>query len=116
MTASIHEGKSRGFLSPDKDISSYSFSSSLLDDDSKQNLQINNKDDNDDNNNQADNIIKSLDIAEGLKELLILHGFTIELLLATSATELANTLGIDQYVAIIICQSANRIVSGIHSR
>ena len=53
----------------------------------------------------------SLDIAEGLKDLLIVHGFTIELLLSISATELSNTLGIDEYVAQIICQSANRLVS-----
>jgi hypothetical protein len=43
--------------------------------------------------------------------LLTVHGITIELLLFISATRLANTLGIDEYVARIICQSANRLVS-----
>ena len=79
-------------MSPDEAMSS----SSLVGDDT-QNLQIPN--------------INSLDIAEGLKDLLIIHGFTIELLLPISATELANTLGIDEYVAKIVCQSAHRIVS-----
>jgi hypothetical protein len=101
LTATIYEGKSNA-LTSDTDISS----STLFEDD-KQDLQI------DDNNKRADDI-KSLDIAEGLKDLLIVHGFAIELLLTISATELSNTLGIDEYVAKIICQSANRLVSGIH--
>jgi hypothetical protein len=101
LTATIYEGKSN-VLTSYGDISSSSF---LADD--KQDLQI------DDNNSQAHDI-KSLDIAEGLKDLLIVHGFTIELLLSISATELSNTLGIDEYVAKIICQSANRVVSGLH--
>lgn len=103
MTATIYEGKSN-VLTFYGDISS----SSLLDDD-KQTLQI----DYSNNNSQAHDI-KSLDIAGGLKDLLIVHGFTIELLLSISATKLANTLGIDEYVAKIICQSANRLVSGLH--
>ena len=102
MTATIYEGKSK-VLTSYGDISS----SSLLDDD-KQDLQI----DYSNNNSQAHDI-KSLDIAGGLKDLLIVHGITIELLLSISATKLANTLGIDEYVARIICQSANRLVSDI---
>jgi hypothetical protein len=103
LTATIYEGKSN-VLTSYRDISS----SSLLEDD-EQVLQI----DYSNNNSQAHDF-KSLDIAEGLKDLLIFHGFTIELLLSISATELSNTLGIDEYVANIICQSANRLVSGLH--
>ena len=104
MTATINQGNSK-VPSPDKEISP-----SLLDhDDDKQTLQI----DYSNNNSQAHDI-KSLDIAEGLKDLLIVHGIAIELLLSISTTELSNTLGIDEYVAKIICQSANRLVSGIH--
>jgi len=103
LTATIYEGKSN-VLTSYGDISS----SSLLADD-KQTLQI----DYSNNNSQAHDI-KSLDIAGGLKDLLIVHGITIELLLSISATKLANTLGIDEYVAKIICQSANRLVSGTH--
>ena len=101
MTATTNQGKSKT-PSPDTEISS------LLDDD-KQTLQI----DYSNNNSQAHDI-KSLDIAGGLKDLLIVHGITIESLLSISATELSNTLGIDEYVAKIICQSANRLVSGTH--
>ena len=99
MTATTNQGKNK-VPSPDKEISP-----SLLDDD-KQDLQI----DYSNNNSQAHDI-KSLDIAGGLKDLLTVHGITIELLLSISATKLANTLGIDEYVARIICQSANRLVS-----
>ena len=101
MTASIYEGKSK-VRSSDKEISS------LFDDD-KQALHTDYSND----NSQTDNNIKSLDIADGLKDLLVLHGFTIDLLLSISATQLSNTLGIDEYVAKIICQSANRLVSDI---
>ena len=101
MTATTNQGKNK-VPSPDKEISP-----SLLDDD-KQDLQI----DYSNNNSQAHDI-KSLDIAGGLKDLLTVHGITIELLLSISATKLANTLGIDEYVARIICQSANRLVSDI---
>jgi hypothetical protein len=101
LTATTNQGNSKT-PSPDTEISS------LLDDD-KQTLQI----DYSNNNSQAHDI-KSLDIAEGLKDSLIVHGITIELLLSISATELSNTLGIDEYVAKIICQSANRLVSGLH--
>ena len=103
MTTTICKGKSN-VLTSYRDISS----SSLLDDD-KQTLQINYS-----NNNSQAHDIKSLDIAEGLKDSLIVHGIAIELLLSISATELSNTLGIDEYVAKIICQSANRLVSGLH--
>jgi hypothetical protein len=101
LTATTNQGKNK-VPSPDKEISP-----SLLDDD-KQDLQI----DYSNNNSQAHDI-KSLDIAGGLKDLLTVHGITIELLLSISATKLANTLGIDEYVARIICQSANRLVSDI---
>ena len=105
MTATIYEGKSN-VLTSYRDIAS----SSLLADD-KQTLQI---DYSSNNNNSQAHDIKSLDIAGGLKDLLIVHGITIELLLSISATELSNTLVIDEYVAKIIRQSANRLVSGTH--
>ena len=54
--------------------------------------------------------INSLDIADGLKELLIKYGFTLRELLSIPASELAEFLGIDLYVAKIICGAA-RILS-----
>jgi hypothetical protein len=60
------------------------------------------------NNNHNNTHINSLDIADGLKELLIKYGFTLEVLLNTSSSEIAEFLGIDQYVAEIICTSARK--------
>jgi len=50
--------------------------------------------------------IRHLDIAEGLKELLIAHGITLELLSEMSSNELVEIFGFDQYVANIILNSA----------
>jgi hypothetical protein len=52
------------------------------------------------------NIINQLDIADCLKDFLISHGFTPELLLNMSAHNLAKKLGIDEYVARMITQTA----------
>jgi len=57
----------------------------------------------DDNNS---NTINELDIADGLKHILISHGVTVEALLNTSPTMIATMLGIDQYVANIIQKAA----------
>jgi PHP family Zn ribbon phosphoesterase len=59
-------------------------------------------------NNHINTHIKSLDIADGLKELLIKYGFTLEVLLNTSSSEIAEFLGIDQHVAEIICTAARK--------
>jgi hypothetical protein len=47
-------------------------------------------------------LINQLDIAIGLKGLLISRSFTIKSLLYTSTSDLASILGIDHYVAKII--------------
>ena len=52
-------------------------------------------------------IFDQLDIADGLKELLIVHNFTLELLQSTPSNDLAQILGIDEYVARIITHSVN---------
>jgi hypothetical protein len=56
-------------------------------------------------------IINSLDIADGLKELLIKYGFTLELLSTMSYSELAEILGINVYVAKIICNTARKLAA-----
>src|ERR671924_572267 len=56
-----------------------------------------------------DIIINSLDIADGLKELLIKYRYTLEELLNISSSELAEFLGIDLYVARIICTAARKL-------
>jgi len=52
--------------------------------------------------------IDQLDIAEGLKELLLLYGLKLEQLEIMSSNDLAEILGIDRYIASIIIQSVNR--------
>jgi hypothetical protein len=59
------------------------------------------------NNNNNNGIFDQLDIAEGLKELLIANSFTLELLQSISSNDLAQILGIDEYVAKIIIHSTN---------
>ena len=53
--------------------------------------------------------INSLDIADALKELLIKYRFTLEELSNMSYSELAEYLGIDTYVAKIICAAAMKL-------
>ena len=72
----------------------------------------NNKNNNDYNNtyNYYDKVaINYLDMADGLKELLIEYGFTLEELSSISFSKLAEFLGIDLYVAKIICTAARKL-------
>jgi|SRR3954447_12880206 hypothetical protein len=54
--------------------------------------------------------VDQLDIADGLKELLLAYGFRIELLKSMSSNDLAEILGIDKYIARIIINSVNPIL------
>jgi hypothetical protein len=54
--------------------------------------------------------VDQLDIADGLKELLLAYGFRIELLKSMSSNDLAEILGIDKYIARIIIDSVNPIL------
>lgn len=76
-----------------------SYSDPLL---QNQNSKMNNNDNN--TYKYPDNVaINSLDIAEnGLKELLIRYGFTLEILSNMSSSELSKFLGIDKYIAQLI--------------
>jgi len=47
-----------------------------------------------------------LEIAEGLKELLVDYGFTRQKILKMQSNGLASILGIEDYVARIICNAA----------
>ncbi len=55
-------------------------------------------------------LVNQLDIPEGLKELIIGHGFTLDLLLGLQPTDLAQTLGIDNDVAKMIINASRRNV------
>ena len=52
-------------------------------------------------------LINQMDIADGLKELLIISGFTLKSLLNTSASDLARILGIDVCVAKLVSDAVN---------
>ena len=54
-------------------------------------------------------VINRLDIAEGLKDILLFHGFNLESLLIMLPNDLAEMLDIDEYVAKIIIGAAYRI-------
>ena len=51
--------------------------------------------------------VDQLDIAEGLKELLLTYCFKSELLRSMSSNDLAEILGIDKYIARIIINAAS---------
>jgi hypothetical protein len=61
------------------------------------------------NNYPDSSAINSLDIADGLKELLNKYGFTLNELLIMPSSELAEFIGIDKYVAQIIGSAATRL-------
>jgi hypothetical protein len=52
--------------------------------------------------------ILELEIADGLKELLMDYGFTRRRILRIQSSDLASMLGIDDYIAKIICNAAKR--------
>ncbi|MFL6327376.1 MAG: hypothetical protein ACJ71I_07865 [Nitrososphaeraceae archaeon] len=56
-----------------------------------------------------DNMINHLDIAEGLKNMLVSQGFNLESLLIILPHDLSEILGIDEYVAKIIIGAAHAI-------
>jgi len=58
-------------------------------------------------------LINQLDIADGLKELLLSSNFTFKSLLNTSTSDFALMLGIDHYVAKIISDAVNKVVKSV---
>jgi hypothetical protein len=59
-------------------------------------------------NNDVRSGINKLDIANGLKEILIDHDFTVEGLCKLSAEDLSIALGIDDSIARIIIDAAKK--------
>ena len=58
------------------------------------------------NENKPD--VYELGVADGIKEMLALRGFTKEKILNSTVSNLAETLQIDYYVALIIYNSAKK--------
>lgn len=52
--------------------------------------------------------VLELEIADGLKQLLIDYGFTRRRILKLQSGDLASILGVDDYIAKIICNEAER--------
>ncbi|HYV52700.1 MAG TPA: hypothetical protein VE971_05340 [Candidatus Eisenbacteria bacterium] len=55
-------------------------------------------------------LINQLDIADGLKELLLSRSFTPKSLLNASVSDLAKILGIDEYVAKLVSDAVNKAI------
>jgi hypothetical protein len=55
-------------------------------------------------------LINQLDIADGLKELLMSRGFTLESLLNASTSDFAKILGIDEYVTKLVSDAINKAI------
>ena len=53
--------------------------------------------------------IYEMGVADGIKEMLALRGFSKEKILNSTVSNLAETLQIDYYVALIIYNSAKKI-------
>ena len=58
--------------------------------------------------NEKEPDVYELGVAEGIKEMLALRGFTKEKILNSTVNNLAETLQIDYYVARIIYNSAKK--------
>ena len=61
-----------------------------------------------------DERLEYLDIPLGLIEVLQAHGFTIEMILEYGSTQIAEELGIDDYVAQIIFNETTRAITGFN--
>ena len=59
---------------------------------------------------EATDLINQLDIADGLKELLLSSSFTLKSLLSASVSDLAKTLGIDEHIAKLVSDAVNKAI------
>ena len=59
---------------------------------------------------EVTDLINQLDIADGLKELLLSSSFTLKSLQNSSVSDLSKTLGIDEDVAKLVRDAVNKLV------
>jgi hypothetical protein len=59
--------------------------------------------------------VQELDIAEGLKQLLVNAGFTIDLILDLGYREISEKLHLDLYVGRLIVSAAQKIIQERHA-
>jgi hypothetical protein len=55
--------------------------------------------------------VYDLPVADGIKEMLIIRGYTREKILNTQVSSLAEKLQIDYYVALLIYNSAKKVTT-----
>ena len=55
--------------------------------------------------------VYDLPVADGIKEMLIIRGYTRERILNTKVSSLAEDLQIDYYVALLIYNSAKKVTT-----
>ena len=55
--------------------------------------------------------VYDLPVADGIKEMLIIRGYTREKILNTQVSSLAENLQIDYYVALLIYNSAKKVTT-----
>lgn len=60
------------------------------------------------NNNNHGGTIDDLDLAYGLREMLVKSNYTLESLINTEPSTLSHVLAIDQEIAVIICAAATK--------
>ncbi len=60
---------------------------------------------------EVTDLINRLEIADGLKELLINNGFTLKSLINSSTSDFAKILGIDEYIAKLLSDAVNKVVN-----
>jgi hypothetical protein len=59
---------------------------------------------------EVTDLINQLEIADGLKELLLSSSFTLKSLLNATVSDLAKTLGIDEHVAKLVSDAVNKAI------
>ena len=59
---------------------------------------------------EVTDLINELDIADGLKELLLSSSFTLKSLQNASVSDLAKSLGIDEHVAKLVSDAVNKAI------
>ena len=59
---------------------------------------------------EVTDLINQLDIADGLKQLLMSRSFTVKSLLNASTSDFAKILGIDEYVAKLVSDAVNMAI------
>ena len=64
---------------------------------------------------EVTDLINQLDIADGLKHLLLSSSFTLKSLINASVSDLARTFGIDDHIAKLVSDAVNKAMKSSRS-